>query len=59
MMVRTGPVDCETDAAAERPEFAAPPDVRWIVERLEAAGFSTWAVGGAVRDALAGRAPGD
>jgi tRNA nucleotidyltransferase (CCA-adding enzyme) len=59
MMVRTGPVDCEADAAAERPELAAPPDVRWIVERLEAAGFSTWAVGGAVRDALAGRAPGD
>ncbi len=32
-----------------------PPDAaRWIVRRLEDAGFETWAVGGAVRDALAG-----
>ena len=37
-----------------------PPDaVRWITRRLEAAGFETWAVGGAVRDALRGEHPGD
>jgi tRNA nucleotidyltransferase (CCA-adding enzyme) len=40
-------------------DLGAPRDVRWIAERLEAAGFETWAVGGAVRDALAGRRPGD
>ena len=34
-----------------------PPDaVRRITERLEKAGYSTWAVGGAVRDALLGHA---
>ncbi|MHB1192533.1 MAG: CCA tRNA nucleotidyltransferase [Longimicrobiales bacterium] len=32
----------------------APPAVRWIVRKLEGAGFETWAVGGAVRDALLG-----
>lgn len=37
-----------------------PPEaVRWITERLERAGFETWAVGGAVRDALLGLEPGD
>lgn len=37
-----------------------PPDaVRWITRRLESAGFETWAVGGAVRDALRGENPGD
>ncbi|MGH7471814.1 MAG: CCA tRNA nucleotidyltransferase, partial [Longimicrobiales bacterium] len=37
----------------------APHAVREITERLEQAGFSTWAVGGAVRDALLGAdAPG-
>ena len=34
---------------------AAPPDVRWITRKLEGAGFDTWAVGGAVRDAVLGR----
>jgi len=33
-----------------------PPAVRKITERLEKAGYSTWAVGGAVRDALLGHA---
>lgn len=37
----------------ERP--SAPPAVRWITRKLEEAGFETWAVGGAVRDALLGR----
>jgi len=32
----------------------APSSVRAIAERLEAAGFETWCVGGAVRDALLG-----
>lgn len=45
--------------AADRPDLHAPRDVAWIASRLEDAGFSTWAVGGAVRDALAGRPPGD
>ena len=34
----------------------APPAVREISERLEKAGYETWAVGGAVRDALVGSA---
>lgn len=41
-----------------RPRPVAPPAVRWIVRKLEGAGFETWAVGGAVRDALLGL-PGD
>ncbi len=32
-----------------------PRAVRWIVARLEEEGYETWAVGGAVRDALRGR----
>jgi tRNA nucleotidyltransferase (CCA-adding enzyme) len=43
----------------DRVDLRPPRDVRWIARTLEEAGFSTWAVGGAVRDALAGRAPGD
>ena len=35
------------------PVIRSPDAVRWIVRRLEDAGFETWAVGGAVRDALA------
>ncbi len=35
-------------------EFEVPPAVRWIAETLEGAGFETWAVGGAVRDAILG-----
>jgi tRNA nucleotidyltransferase (CCA-adding enzyme) len=36
-----------------------PPAVRRIADRLEAAGFATWAVGGAVRDRVLGRPAGD
>lgn len=32
-----------------------PAAARWVVETLEAAGFETWTVGGAVRDALLGQ----
>ena len=34
---------------------AATDSVRWVIRKLERAGFETWAVGGIVRDALAGR----
>jgi tRNA nucleotidyltransferase (CCA-adding enzyme) len=37
----------------------APREVVWIGRTLEAAGFETWAVGGAVRDALLGLRPQD
>jgi putative nucleotidyltransferase with HDIG domain len=36
-----------------------PAEVVRIARRLEEAGYATWAVGGAVRDALIGREPGD
>ncbi|MSR22676.1 MAG: CCA tRNA nucleotidyltransferase [Gemmatimonadetes bacterium] len=39
--------------------LAAPKAVHWIVSTLEDAGHETWAVGGAVRDALAGRPSDD
>ncbi len=42
-----------------QPRPVAPPAVRWIVRKLESAGFETWAVGGAVRDALLGLPGGD
>ena len=35
-------------------ELPAPGAVRWIARTLEEAGFETWTVGGAVRDALRG-----
>ncbi len=38
---------------------AAPPAVLWITRTLEDAGFETWAVGGAIRDALIGLGSGD
>jgi tRNA nucleotidyltransferase (CCA-adding enzyme) len=41
------------------PKPAAPPAVSWIAKTLEAAGYETWAVGGAVRDVLRGRSSGD
>lgn len=41
-------------AGRERVDLSPPAEVRWIAEQLEDAGFSAWAVGGAVRDALAG-----
>ena len=44
--------------AADRPDLRPPPEVVRIARRLEDAGFSTWAVGGAVRDALAGHGEG-
>ena len=36
-----------------------PGAVRWITRTLEEAGYETWAVGGAVRDAMADRPSGD
>jgi tRNA nucleotidyltransferase (CCA-adding enzyme) len=36
-------------------QLAAPPAVLWIARTLEDAGYETWAVGGAIRDALASR----
>lgn len=41
------------------PRLAPPPAVVWITQTLEDSQFETWAVGGAVRDALIGRASGD
>jgi len=43
----------------DRPDLEPPGDVLWIARRLQDAGFETWTVGGAVRDALAGGRPGD
>jgi tRNA nucleotidyltransferase/poly(A) polymerase len=40
-------------------ELEVPPAVREIANKLEDAGFETWAVGGAVRDALLGLSGGD
>lgn len=40
-------------------EFEVPAAVREIASKLEAAGFETWTVGGAVRDALLGTSGGD
>lgn len=40
-------------------DLAPPMAVRRIVRKLEAAGFRTWAVGGAVRDRVAGLPAGD
>jgi tRNA nucleotidyltransferase/poly(A) polymerase len=37
----------------------APPAVRWITRTLEDAGYETWAVGGAIRDAYLGLATRD
>jgi len=37
----------------------APQAVRWITTTLEDAGFETWTVGGAIRDALLGHPSGD
>ncbi|MGN0335275.1 MAG: CCA tRNA nucleotidyltransferase [Lachnospiraceae bacterium] len=36
-----------------------PQEVRFIIERLEAAGFEAFAVGGCIRDAVLGRVPAD
>lgn len=40
-------------------ELDAPHEVHRIARRLQGAGFEAWAVGGGVRDALAGRPAGD
>ncbi len=39
--------------------FSLPPYAGEVLEKLEAAGFEAWCVGGCVRDALLGRAPAD
>jgi tRNA nucleotidyltransferase/poly(A) polymerase len=52
----TAPIPAPEGAATA--ELPAPPEVVRIVRRLEDAGFETWAVGGAVRDALAGHPRG-
>lgn len=44
---------------SEEVELSPPDEVRRITARLEEAGFETWAVGGAVRDRLAGLPAGD
>jgi tRNA nucleotidyltransferase/poly(A) polymerase len=44
---------------SDRPDLHPPPDVLFIARKLQDAGFDTWTVGGAVRDALAGGRPGD
>ena len=36
-----------------------PPEVVWVTEELEKAGFEAWIVGGCVRDLLLGRTPKD
>ncbi len=46
-------------AALERLRASVPPNVREVCDRLAGAGFQSVAVGGAVRDAILGREPGD
>lgn len=46
-------------AALERLRASVPPNVREVCDRLTGAGFQSVAVGGAVRDAMLGREPGD
>lgn len=46
-------------AALERLRLAVPPNVREVCARLADAGFQSVTVGGAVRDAILGQAPGD
>ena len=53
------PVSSSERLPPETVALQPPVEVRWITRTLEEAGFSTWAVGGAVRDALAGSTPGD
>jgi tRNA nucleotidyltransferase (CCA-adding enzyme) len=47
------------DSMRQTVELRPPREVVWIAQRLEDAGHSTWTVGGAVRDALAGLNPQD
>ncbi len=44
---------------SDRRDLGAPEELKWIVRVLTEHGFEAWAVGGAVRDALSGRLPGD
>src|SRR5438093_4692638 len=46
----------ERDKSATMRRLDPPETVRGIAKRLEKAGFETWCVGGAVRDALLGHA---
>ena len=46
-------------SAPQRAELDAPHEVHRIARRLQSAGYEAWAVGGGVRDALAGLHPGD
>ena len=43
----------------KQPLITVPNSIRWTVNRLEAAGFEAWAVGGCVRDSFLGRTPND
>ena len=49
----------DREAALERLRAAVPPNVREVCERLTAAGYQSVAVGGAVRDAILEKSPGD
>ena len=40
-------------------QITLPSDVKFIIEKLEAAGFEAYAVGGCVRDQIMGREPND
>jgi tRNA nucleotidyltransferase/poly(A) polymerase len=51
------PLVTQTFPDSEPPDLHPPADVLWIARRLRDAGFDTWTVGGAVRDALAGGRP--
>lgn len=55
----THPVLTAPVSPGGRPDLDAPDDVVHIAKRLQDAGFDTWAVGGAVRDALTGGHPKD
>lgn len=48
-----------SDRAGRAVDLRPPPEVRRIARRLADAGYEAWAVGGAVRDALAGLSPKD
>ena len=52
-------VDADADADLERLDALVPAPVREVCQALAAAGHQAVTVGGAVRDALIGRAPGD
>jgi tRNA nucleotidyltransferase (CCA-adding enzyme) len=59
-----GPAGSDADGggageAGGRVDLHPPADVQRIARRLEQSGYETWAVGGAVRDALRGEHPGD